>query len=85
MKYIKLTQNKFALVDDGNFEFLNQWKWYFNGGYAVRGYPKRILMHRVILNSPNGMEIDHKNRNKLDNSKNHSRSFLVILTQFIDN
>lgn len=27
MKYIKLTQGKFAIVDDENFGRLNQWKW----------------------------------------------------------
>lgn len=27
MRRIPLTQNKFALVDDENYEWLNQWKW----------------------------------------------------------
>ena len=27
MKQILLTQSKVALVDDGWFDFLNQWKW----------------------------------------------------------
>jgi hypothetical protein len=28
MKTIPLTQGKFAIVDDSDFEWLNQWKWY---------------------------------------------------------
>jgi len=28
MKRIPLTQGKFALVDDADFGWLNQWQWY---------------------------------------------------------
>ena len=39
------------------------------------------LLHRYILNPPNGMTIDHINRNPLDNRKCNLR----ICTQFINN
>uniref|UniRef100_A0A6H1ZRX6 Putative homing endonuclease n=1 Tax=viral metagenome TaxID=1070528 RepID=A0A6H1ZRX6_9ZZZZ len=79
MKEIKLSQNKVALVDDEDFEYLNQFKWYAlkkpNTYYAVRhirlanGKQTLIQMHRVILNVPKGMETDHKNQNGLDNRR----------------
>lgn len=35
MKQILLTKGKFAIVDDKDFEWLNQWKWQFDiTGYA---------------------------------------------------
>lgn len=72
---IKLTQGKFAIVDDRDYEWLNQWEWYYSSkGYAVRGYPKRVLMHRVILNTPDGLETDHINLNRLDNRRSNLRS-----------
>lgn len=42
MKYITLTQGKRAMVDDADFEWLNQYKWYYQyrphrkTGYALR-------------------------------------------------
>ncbi len=57
MKRIKLTQGKYTLVDNEDFEWLNQFKWYLKKGYAIRNKPvdgngKRgtLFMHRVILN-----------------------------------
>ena len=82
MKKIKLTQGKFALVDDKDFEWLNQWKWYFNSGYAVRGCSKRILMHRVINNTPDDLITDHINQNKLDNRKCNLRTGTKSLNNF---
>lgn len=81
MKTILLTQGKVALVDDEDYEYLNQWKWCANKidntYYAVRTIykPKRqqILMHRVILNAPEGVEVDHINSNGLDNQKSNLR------------
>ncbi len=72
MKQIALTQGKFALVDDADFEYLNQFHWcYSNSGYAMRY--KAILMHREILGTPKGFDTDHINYNKLDNRRSNLR------------
>lgn len=81
MKLIPLTQGKFAQVDDEDFEWISKWKWFFhNKGYAARGAPRNaskkrqlIMMHRVIINTPKGLDTDHKNRNRLDNTKENLR------------
>ncbi len=79
MKKIELTQGKFALVDDEDFEKINQYKWYFFiGKYAVKNITynkkqKHLLMHRFIMNCPDGLEIDHINNNGLDNQKKNLR------------
>ncbi len=82
MKEIELTQGHFALVDDEDYDYLSQWKWYakFNKAtksfYAARssitanGSQKTILMHRVVMNiSDSGMMADHKNHDTLNNCK----------------
>ena len=74
MAEIKLTKGKVTIIDDEDFDYLNQWKWYYNSGYAVRGFPKRILMHRLINKTPIYLETDHINRNKLDNRKSNLRN-----------
>lgn len=79
MKRILLTQNKYALVDDKDFGYLNQFKWrYHSSGYAVRTiyHPvkKTIWMHRIINNTPRKMYTDHVNRDKLDNRRCNLRA-----------
>ena len=79
MKKIKLTKGYEAIVDDKDFDFLNQWKWYFAHGYAVRtqnNYPNKpfqVRMHRIILGTPEGMDSDHINRDRLDNRRSNLR------------
>lgn len=74
MKKIKLTQGKYAIVDDADFDNLNKVKWFFDGNYAARKSPKKVYMHRLINNTPKDMETDHINRNKLDNRRSNLRS-----------
>jgi hypothetical protein len=79
MKKIKLTQGKFALVNDSDYEWLMQWKWHAhkdkNGKlwYAERAdksrKPKLVKMHREILRTPAGLVVDHRNGNGLDNRR----------------
>lgn len=79
MKNIQLSKGKVALVDDEDFDFLSQWRWHFSTGYAMRTSPrsegkKAILMHREINKTPQYMETDHINHDKLDNRKNNLRN-----------
>lgn len=81
MRIIELTQNRVTLVDADDYDWLNQWKWKYNKGYAERSNHKyegkriTIGMHRLILKhhgfEMDGLETDHRNRDRLDNrSKN---------------
>jgi hypothetical protein len=81
VKEILLSQGRVALVDDEDFEYLNQWKWsYFKCGtmaYAARQTPrpdrKTILMHRVILDIMGKAMVDHADRNGLNNQRYNLR------------
>lgn len=78
MKEIPLTKGKVALVDDEDFEWLNQWKWYcHSNNYACRRVTKNgkswiSYMHKEILDSPGNT--DHINGNGLDNRRSNLRS-----------
>ena len=86
MKKIKLTQNKCALVDNADFEWLNQWKWTYDStnGYAYRRKHlpssrknqkcKKIYMHRLINQTPPKVPTDHINRDRLDNRRANLRT-----------
>src|SRR3990167_419773 len=81
MKQIKLTQGKYTLVDDEEFDWLSKWSWCLHtNGYAQRGIfskkrniNKMILMHREIMKPRDEEWIDHINQNKLDNRKSNLR------------
>ena len=83
-KKIYLTNNKgVALVDDEDYDWLNQYKWHIdNIGYAKMSYKinkinKTIRMHQLLIYKPTGMQTDHINGNKLNNQKENLR----IVTQ----
>lgn len=89
MRRIELTQGKVALVDDEDFDFLNQWKWHaikaaniFYAGRTVnaprvrgqRQESKVILMHRAIKCVENkDTHIDHADNDGLNNQKSNLR------------
>lgn len=77
MKQIPLTQGKFVLVDDEDYEFLMQWRWCISHGYAMRReYPseKSVYMHRVISKTPHDMKTDHRDGDILNNQRHNLRA-----------
>jgi hypothetical protein len=86
MKRIPLTRGYEAIVDDEDYEWLNQFKWYAKifkytykktktvttHIYAARGR-KTIFMHSFLMNTPKWMQTDHINGNGLDNRKANLR------------
>lgn len=89
MKKIPLSIGKFrpskhhdlyALVDDADYKWLSQWSWTAIhtkrkcGGYAMRSeYGQTILMHRLIMGADEAEEVDHKDRNGLNNQRENLR------------
>lgn len=82
MKKIPLTQGKFALVDDADYLLVNQFKWYANLCHGV-WYARRnvvlvsgkktcVALHRFLC--PEIPQIDHRNKNGLDNQRHNLRA-----------
>lgn len=71
---IKLSRGKVALVDDADYEWLSQWKWWYHPeGYARGGKGGRYFLHRVIMGAPKGIQVDHIDGNGLNCQKNNLR------------
>jgi hypothetical protein len=78
MKKIQLTKGMEALVNDEDFEYLNQWLWCIHGEYAVRIGPRpkreRIKLHKEVAKRMGLIgQIDHEDRNKLNCQRNNLR------------
>jgi len=75
---IELSNGGFVLVDD-DMEYLKYKAWQLNAsgyvGRMTRENDKRfmLLMHRVVMNAPKGVEVDHINGNLLDNRRENLR------------
>lgn len=92
-KKIPLSQGKFAIVDDEDYEYLNQWKWSIVSDsinqYAIRRLStsidkkrRTIRMHRLVLDViDKKLVVDHINGNTLDNRKSNLR----VCTQLENN
>ena len=89
MKEIPLNKGMIAIVDDEDYERVNQYTWFMHtAGYAIRhgkrrkGERSKVFMHHEINGYPEmGMQVDHINRNPLDNRKSNLRFCSVSQNQ----
>jgi len=64
-----------CIVDDDDFDELIKYRWFIKQNNYVYRQEKRktIHIHRMIMNPPSDMYVDHINRNPLDNRKENLR------------
>ncbi len=70
---------KKTLVDDCDRHLLESGKWYMHAnGYLIGRMPgwespNQQFLHRIIMNPPKGLYVDHINGNRLDNRRDNLR------------
>jgi hypothetical protein len=68
-----------ALVDDEDYEWLSQYSWRLSNGYAMayigggRKNRQEAYMHNMILPLADGLLVDHKDRDGLNNRRSNLR------------
>ena len=76
--YVPLTRGYEAIIDAADIAIVDRWNWYADVDahtvYAVRsakegGKQSTIIMHRLLVDAPAVMEVDHINGNGLDNRR----------------
>ena len=77
--YIPLSQGKEAIIDAEDYAMVSAFKWSLTNNKSGHPYArtaiwhsgkqKHIRMHRMILDAPEGIHIDHINGNGLDNRR----------------
>lgn len=84
---VELTQGLWAKIDIADMELVSgfNWNWSSSNGYAYSAKAGTSMQQYIKGKAPNGMEIDHEDRDKLNNrranlvfkthSQNHFNSF----------
>lgn len=70
-------RGKYAVVDEQDFPLVSTFNWHYRDGYAITKKNGRDLrMHRLIadVHDPSVL-VDHKDRNRLNNTRDNLRSF----------
>ena len=78
MKKVKLTRGYETIISDCDFERVSKYKWHLarrgNSTYVsgcVDG--KQDYLHRFIMNCPKGMQVDHRDSDGLNNTRENLR------------
>lgn len=80
--FLPLSQGDVATVDAEDFDRLNAFKWtlkktrshkYAYRQHMLAGKLVQVLLHREVVKCPDGLVVDHINRNGLDNRKENLR------------
>lgn len=86
-RLVPLTQGKFAIVDEEDYEISARFPWYIQNtrrsSYAIckmyigsiggKSCSAYMSLHRLIMRPASGMDIDHLNHNGLDCRKKNMR------------
>ena len=80
---IYLDEGKWAILDPKDYYHFAGFKWCIGGNsgkfYAIRGQmispsgSKIVQLHRLIMNAPKGLLVDHRNGDSLDNRRANLR------------
>lgn len=64
-------QESVVLLDKEDLPLFESRKWFVRNGYltTTSSFKRYETFHRLVMNSPAGLIVDHKNRNRLDNRK----------------
>jgi hypothetical protein len=74
VRLIPVSDGEYVYVDAADYEWLRPYNWHSNNGYAARNENhKTILMHRQIMQPPQGMVVDHADGNKANNCRSNLR------------
>lgn len=71
VKAVQLNNDKYAIVDEEDYERVSKYNWYYNRGYARNSTVGAL--HRFVMRTPPGMVTDHINHDTLDNRKSNLR------------
>lgn len=79
-RFLPLTNGQYTIVDSADYGSLSKFTWYAHKvGSLVYVYTsprksrKHVHLHRMLMNPPDGMEVDHINHDTLDNRRSNLR------------
>lgn len=80
---IELTQGYWTVIDAASYDKVKNYRWYANiddqgkvrtiSNTIINGKKSTVILYRIILDAPSGLDVDHKNLDTLDNRVSNIR------------